>query len=99
MKYKICKTIHRNLKVKSCSNGSRKTELTEKILFFAKRKGKFFGFWHDVGEEVYDYMGGTFICPEYFSTPEECEDFVKKFHIYHYGDKQKLEIYKELDIE
>ncbi len=99
MKYKICRTIHRTLKLKDCSNGSRKTELTEKVLFFAKRKGRIFGFWHDVGEEVCGYEIDNFIVPEYFTNPDDCEEYVRKYHKYHYGDKHKLEIFKELDIE
>lgn len=97
MKYKIYRKIHRELKVESC-NGSRKTKLIEKVLYFAERKGRIFGFWHDVGQEVCGYEIGDFITPEYFETVEECEDFVKKFHIYHYGNT-KIEIYKELDIK
>jgi hypothetical protein len=99
MKYKICRTIHRELKIVSNKDNSRITELKEKTLYFAKRKGKIFGFWHDVGEETCDYNGGTFISTEYFSNPEDCEEYVKKFHVYHYGNKEKIEIYKEFDIE
>ena len=99
MKYKICRKTHKTLKLKDCSNGSRKTELTEKVLFFAKRKGRIFGFWHDVGTELCDYEGGTFISIEYFESPDDCEDYVRKYHKYHYCDKHKLEIFKELDIK
>lgn len=98
MKYKICRKEFKDLKVKICSNGKKTTELKRELKYFAKRKGRIFGFWHDCDEESCDYEGGTFIITEYFDTPQECEDFVKKFHEYHFGKDNQIEIINEIEL-
>jgi len=98
MKYKICRREVRKLRILCGENNTRPTELTTQIQYYAKRKGKIFGFWHDVGEENYDYNGDTWITEEYFNNPDDCIDFVKKFHIYHYGHKNKCEIINTLTL-
>lgn len=93
MIYKIVRYIERN------HYFNRKKgiyELIENERFFAKRKGTIFGFWHDVGDFIWD-SGGGYISLNEFNTIEEAESYVRCFHMEYYGDSN-YEIVKDLKI-
>lgn len=92
MKYKIYKYIDKELrKVSNGYKSKKQFNIITKVLYYAKRKGRIFGFNHIVGQTDYD-LYGTWMTPEYFNTIEECQDFIYKFHELHYGSKNKPEI-------
>lgn len=92
MKYKIYKYINKELrKVSNGDKSQKQFDIVTKVLYYAKRKGRIFGFNHIVGQMDCD-MSGTWMVPEFFNTIEECQDFIYKFHELHYGSKNKPEI-------
>lgn len=93
MVYKIVKYIERNHKF---NKEKGIYELIENEKFFAKRKGTIFGFWHDVGDFIWD-SGGGFISLNEFNTLEEAESYVRCFHAERYNDTN-CEIIKEIKI-
>jgi len=98
MKYKIIKCENKNLQTflsvdengKSCNE----IKVIHSVWYEAKRKGKYFGFWHKIGHE-YDYDGNTIS----YTTKklEDIEDYIHKWHEVHYF-KQPIEIIKCIDL-
>lgn len=82
MKYKICKTV---VYYHTYSNGIY--ELHEDIKYFIQRKGRIFGFWHDVGEWTTDWNGDKFLFRDYFDSLESAESFLKCWHKETYNNK------------
>jgi len=93
MVYKIVKYIERDHKF---NKEKGIYELIENEKFFAKRKGTIFGFWHDVGDFVWD-SGGGFISLNKFDTIKEAESYVRCFHAENYGNLN-YEIVKEFKV-
>jgi hypothetical protein len=83
MVYKIVKYIERDHKF---NKEKGIYELIEKEKFYAKRKGTIFGFWHDVGDFIWD-SGGGFTTLNTFDTIKEAESYVRCFHAERYHDK------------
>jgi len=98
MKYKIIKCENKNLQTflsvdengKSCN----KIKVIHSVWYEAKRKGKYFGFWHHIGHDY--YFDGEVIA---FTTKtvEEMEDYIKKWHEVNYFNKP-IEIVKDINI-
>lgn len=93
MIYKIIKYIERD-HVFNKTKGIY--ELIENERFYTKRKGTIFGFWHDVGDFIFD-SGGGFISLKKYNTIEEAESYIKCFHAEHYKNNN-YEIIKEINI-
>lgn len=62
------------------------------IKYGAKRKGTILGFWHDVGEWMCDSQNNNFCCEDWFDSREQCESFLKCWHLETYGEDKPLEI-------
>jgi len=95
MKYKIIKKHSKSL-VEVQHNGDEPNTYNVKYSewYEAKRKGKFFGFWHTVGHE-YDYYGDVF--PHTEKTLEGIEDYVRKWNEVEYFN-EPIEIIKDLEL-
>jgi len=93
MVYKIIKYIERH-HIFNKNKGIY--ELIENEKFYAKRKGTIFGFWHNVGDFIWD-SGGGFISLKKYDTIEEAESYIKCFHTEHYQNNN-YEIVKEINI-
>ena len=89
MKYKIIKTQEYSKKL---NPETKLYELKITYLYGARRKGTILGFWHDVGEELCDFEGGTFISEEWCSSIDQCISYIKCYHLEHYGEDEPLEI-------
>lgn len=89
MKYKIYKTIKKNIKLNEKTN---LYDLIEDVKYCIKRCGKIFGFLHDVGDVIWS-SGGPFISLNYFDSLEQAESYLNAWHKKYYKD-EKLEIVK-----
>ena len=100
MKYKIIKKHLKTLKVthpgqfpNSGKFMPEKTLIERSEWYEAKRKGRIFGFWHDVGHEYDCWDCGTI--QHTTKTLDEMKNYIKDWHEVHYGDKCKCEIYEQ----
>ena len=93
MKYKIIKKTSKSLQKVYDPDGQH-IEVHKSEWYQAKRKGKIFGFWHDVGHERY-FDGGLIARTE--KTVEAMEDYVRKWHEVNYY-KEKIEIIKDIEL-
>ena len=91
MKYKICKFIDRTYKLNPTTE---LYELTEIEKYYALRKGRMFGFWHEVGEEIFT-SGGTFITRSEFTSVSQAVSYIECWHKTRYGNKN----YKKMTVE
>lgn len=94
MKYKIVKYIERYHRF---DEHKGRWILIEVDKYYAKRKGRIFGFWHDVGDFIWD-TGGGHIMLNIFDSQEEAESYTYCFHKEHYGDV-KYEIVSNINFE
>ena len=88
MKYKIVSKKFYSHKL------NKETKLYEPIIelkYGAYRKGKIFGFWHDVGEWMTDSQGNSFCFTDWFDSIEQCKSFVQCWHDETYGEKEPIE--------
>lgn len=91
MKYRIKKYIRDDLK-SNWKDGKKITEIVHSEWYQASRKGKIFGFWHELGHEYFwddleIYKANTL---------EDIEKYIKMWHKCNYGDSCKYEIIKDL---
>lgn len=83
MKYKIVK---RCIYEKKQDPETKLFKLITHEQWGLKRKGILFGFWHDVGEELCDSQGNTFITQEWFDSYEIAQSYLIAWHEEHYKD-------------
>ena len=89
MKYKI---ITRDFYSHKYNEESKLYKPIKETKYGVKRKGTILGFWHDVGEWMCDSQGNNFCYTDWFVSREQCESFLKCWHIETYGEDEPLEI-------
>jgi hypothetical protein len=98
MKYKIIKcenkTLQTFLSVDENGKSYNEIKVIHSVWYEAKRKGKYFGFWHIIGHN--HYFDGEVIAFT-SKTVKEMEDYIHKWHEVHYF-KQPIEIIKCIDL-
>ena len=94
MKYRIKKKIYKSLD-ETHANGKRQIIVKKSEWYEASRKGRLFGFWHAIGHEA-DFDGCLWRYKA--STIEEMEDYIRKWHEVNYGDNDKCEIIKDIEL-
>ena len=95
MKYFIFKKIDRR---HSFNKETQLYELCETPKYYIKRKGRIFGFLHNVGAWVTDSQGNLFCFCDYFNSIEQAESYLNCWHKETYGDTD-IEVIKKIDIE
>lgn len=93
MKYKIVRYVHRTHEF---NKQKGIYELIESYKYYAKRKGVIFGFWHDVGDFIWDSGGGHTMLNE-FGSLEEAKSYVRCFHAENY-ENENYEIIKAFEL-
>lgn len=63
-----------------------------KKFYGTKRKGKIFGFWHEVGTESCDYQGNTYISEDWFDDKQKAISYARAFNEQHYGRNESFKI-------
>jgi len=89
MIYKIYKRIQRTHKL---NQESKLYELVETPKFYIKRKGKFFGFMHRVGDWLCDSQGNLFCAHDEFDSLDQANSYLNCWHIETYGKSEPLNI-------
>ena len=89
MKYIIYKRIQRTHEL---NQESKLYELIETPRFYIKRKGKIFGFMHDVGDWMCDSQGNLFCVHDEFDSLEQANSYLNCWHAEEYGKGEQLEV-------
>ena len=84
MQYKLLK---RYVYEKRQNPETKLYELVTHEKWGAKRKGRWFGFWDDVGEELCDSQGNTFITQDWFDSYEIAKSYLIAWHGEHYSNE------------
>lgn len=95
MQYRIKKCIDKSLSVKSDEHGYTTNKVITNTYYIGYRKGKTFGFWHKLGHEYCGWDGD--LIAHTTKTPEEMEDYIRKWHEVRYG-QVPCEIIKEFTV-
>jgi len=95
MKYVIYKRIHRTHQL---NKETKLYELIETPRFYIKRKGKIFGFIHDVGDWLCDSQGNAFCANNEFDSIEQANSYLNCWHIETYGDREPISVCLDISI-
>ena len=94
MKYRIKKKVNKSLN-ETYVNGKKQIIVKKSEWYEASRKGRLFGFWHAIGHE--SHFDGS-LWRYHANTMEEMEDYIRKWHEVNYGDNDKCEIIKDIEL-
>lgn len=94
MKYFIFKKIDRS---HSFNKDTQLYELYETPKYYILRKGRIFGFLHEVGDWLMDSQGNSFCFCKYFDSIEQAESYLNCWHKEKYGDAN-IEIIKNINM-
>lgn len=95
MIYRIYKRIHRTHKLNKETN---LYELIETPRYYILRKGKIFGFMHDVGDWLCTTMGDRFCASDEFDSIEQANSYLNCWHIEEYGKDEPLEVQLDFSV-
>lgn len=95
MIYRIYKRIHRKHRL---NQETKLYELIETPRFYIKRKGKIFGFMHDVGDWVVDSQGNTFCANTEFDSLDQANSYLKCWHVETYGDREPISVGLDISV-
>ena len=95
MIYRIYKRIHRTHKLNKETN---LYELIETPRYYILRKGKIFGFMHDVGDWLMDSQGNAFCATTEFNSVEQACSYLNCWHIETYGDREPISVSLDISV-
>jgi len=95
MIYRIYKRIHR---IHQLNKETKLYELIETPRFYIKRKGKIFGFMHDVGDWLCDSQGNIFCANNEFDSVEQAISYLNCWHIETYGSNVIQDVQMDFSI-
>ena len=95
MKYIIYKRTHR---IHKLNQETKLYELIETPRYYILRKGKIFGFMHDVGDWLCDSQGNSFCAHDEFDSVEQAISYLNCWHVETYGDREPILVSLDISV-